>query len=188
MALMVVHGTLHLLGYDHPDDELAEAMEAERARDPCSGRDELDHERLGLCGQRSCSSCWPACCERQAPPWFARHRADALHDAAEGVRNADIVADLLEDRAGLQPSLGLCPRGVAPGGHGPGRLGHLGVGARDAALAPASWCCSVVVVLFFGDTTPEVVGTEPAPPPRLPVRPGLRRAAQLGAAADDLVR
>lgn len=28
MALMVVHGTLHLLGYDHPSDELAEAMEA----------------------------------------------------------------------------------------------------------------------------------------------------------------
>lgn len=28
MALMVVHGTLHLLGYDHPDDEQAEAMEA----------------------------------------------------------------------------------------------------------------------------------------------------------------
>ena len=28
MALMVVHGTLHLLGYDHPDDALAEVMEA----------------------------------------------------------------------------------------------------------------------------------------------------------------
>lgn len=28
MALMVVHGILHLLGYDHPTDEAAEAMEA----------------------------------------------------------------------------------------------------------------------------------------------------------------
>lgn len=28
LALMVVHGTLHLLGYDHPDDTLAEVMEA----------------------------------------------------------------------------------------------------------------------------------------------------------------
>lgn len=28
LALMVVHGTLHLLGYDHPDDKLAEIMEA----------------------------------------------------------------------------------------------------------------------------------------------------------------
>lgn len=28
LALMVVHGILHLLGYDHPTDEQAEAMEA----------------------------------------------------------------------------------------------------------------------------------------------------------------
>lgn len=32
LALMVVHGTLHLLGYDHPDDSTAEAMET-RERD-----------------------------------------------------------------------------------------------------------------------------------------------------------
>lgn len=32
LALMVVHGTLHLLGYDHPDDSTAEAMER-RERD-----------------------------------------------------------------------------------------------------------------------------------------------------------
>lgn len=31
MSLMVVHGILHLLGYDHPTDEAAEAME-ERER------------------------------------------------------------------------------------------------------------------------------------------------------------
>lgn len=31
LALMVVHGILHLLGYDHPSDEAAEAME-ERER------------------------------------------------------------------------------------------------------------------------------------------------------------
>jgi probable rRNA maturation factor len=27
MSLMVVHGLLHLLGYDHQDDDEAEAME-----------------------------------------------------------------------------------------------------------------------------------------------------------------
>jgi probable rRNA maturation factor len=32
LHLMVVHGTLHLLGYDHPDDATAEAME-QRERD-----------------------------------------------------------------------------------------------------------------------------------------------------------
>ncbi|RPI24017.1 MAG: hypothetical protein EHM57_03230 [Actinobacteria bacterium] len=32
-------------------------------------------------------------------------RADALHDAAEGDRNARIVAGLLEDRAAIQPAL-----------------------------------------------------------------------------------
>lgn len=28
LSLMVVHGMLHLMGWDHPDDELAEEMEA----------------------------------------------------------------------------------------------------------------------------------------------------------------
>jgi probable rRNA maturation factor len=28
LALMVVHGMLHLMGWDHPDDDAAEAMEA----------------------------------------------------------------------------------------------------------------------------------------------------------------
>lgn len=32
LHLMVVHGTLHLLGYDHPDDSTAEVME-QRERD-----------------------------------------------------------------------------------------------------------------------------------------------------------
>lgn len=34
-------------------------------------------------------------------------RADALHDAAEGDRRAQRVASLLEDRAGLQPAIGV---------------------------------------------------------------------------------
>ncbi len=32
-------------------------------------------------------------------------RADALHDAADGVAGAALVAQLLDDRASLQPSL-----------------------------------------------------------------------------------
>ncbi len=31
LALMVVHGILHLMGWDHPDDALAEAMERREA-------------------------------------------------------------------------------------------------------------------------------------------------------------
>lgn len=31
MSLMVVHGMLHLMGWDHPDDDLAEQMEAREA-------------------------------------------------------------------------------------------------------------------------------------------------------------
>ena len=114
------------------------------------------------------------------------HRADALHDAAEGTRNAAIVADLLEDRAGLQPSLGL-----------------VHVALLLAATVPAAWAISVsafgtvaragflillvVVVLFLGDILPRSLGRNR--PRRLAYRfaRGLRRAAQLGAAADDLV-
>lgn len=31
LSLMVVHGVLHLMGWDHPDDDLAERMEAKEA-------------------------------------------------------------------------------------------------------------------------------------------------------------
>ena len=31
LSLMVVHGMLHLMGWDHPDDDLAERMEAKEA-------------------------------------------------------------------------------------------------------------------------------------------------------------
>lgn len=31
LALMLVHGMLHLMGWDHPDDDAAEAMEAREA-------------------------------------------------------------------------------------------------------------------------------------------------------------
>jgi probable rRNA maturation factor len=31
ISLMVVHGMLHLMGWDHPDDDLAERMEAKEA-------------------------------------------------------------------------------------------------------------------------------------------------------------
>jgi probable rRNA maturation factor len=31
LALMLVHGLLHLMGWDHPDDESAAAMEAREA-------------------------------------------------------------------------------------------------------------------------------------------------------------
>ncbi|MDX1689966.1 MAG: hemolysin family protein [Acidimicrobiia bacterium] len=54
-------------------------------------------------------------------------RADALHDAAEDVAGADAVARLLEDRAAIQPSLGLVHAALLV-----------------AAAVPAAWAMTTV--------------------------------------------
>ena len=83
-------------------------------------------------------------------------RADAIHDAAEEVRGADRVADLLEDRASLQPSLGVVHAALLV-----------------AAAIPAAWAMSAlasgwtlvgaliglgILVVMVGDFLPRAWG------------------------------
>lgn len=114
------------------------------------------------------------------------NRADALHDAADGVENAAIVANLLEDRAGLQPSLGIVHIALLISATVPAAwavsVSETGRAARAAALVGVA-----IIVLFGGDILPRSLGR--SRPRRLAYRfaGGLRRAARLGAAANDLV-
>lgn len=114
------------------------------------------------------------------------NRADALHDAADGIENAGIVASLLEDRVGLQPSLGLVHIALLISATVPAAwavsVAETGGVARAAALVGVA-----VIILFVGDILPRSIGR--SRPRRLAYRfaGGLRRAARLGAAANDLV-
>lgn len=113
------------------------------------------------------------------------HRADALHDAAEGNAHAGRVADLLEDRAGLQPAMGPVHSAV-----------------MVSAVIPAAWALTTVAegialavslialggaVLILGDLVPRSVGR--SNPRLLAYRfvPVLAVVVALGAAANDLV-
>lgn len=113
-------------------------------------------------------------------------RADALHDAADGDRRAAVVAELLVDRSGLQPSIGLV---------------HSGLLIVTTLLA--TWILSSVIsdgwtltaglvgvaliLLFFADVLPRTIGRRR--PRTLAYRYAwmLRLAARFGAAAADLV-
>src|SRR3546814_19474538 len=56
-AHLIVHGTLHLLGYDHVDDLQAEAME-EIERQAMAGLGRSEERSVGKeCGS-TCRSCW----------------------------------------------------------------------------------------------------------------------------------
>jgi CBS domain containing-hemolysin-like protein len=83
-------------------------------------------------------------------------RADALHDAAEGVGGAATVARLLDDRPSLQPSLGV-----------------VHVALLVAAAIPSSWALAAATsgvglafslvalgaaLVFLGDTVPRSLG------------------------------
>jgi CBS domain containing-hemolysin-like protein len=83
-------------------------------------------------------------------------RADALHDAAEGARGAEVVAGLLDDRPLLQPSLGMVHSGL-----------------MVAAAIPASWALTrlatgwvllgglfslAVALVLLGDMLPRQYG------------------------------
>ena len=83
-------------------------------------------------------------------------RADALRDAADGNRRAEIVAELLEERFRLQPSLGIFHTGLLV-----------------LAAIPATWALTSlyeggtlaialvvegVLLVFFGDVVPRTLG------------------------------
>jgi CBS domain containing-hemolysin-like protein len=83
-------------------------------------------------------------------------RADALRDAAEGVRGASRVADLLEETARVQPSLGAVHSAVLVASAIPAAW-SLSVWASGWRLALALLGLGVVLV-FLGDMLPRSLG------------------------------
>ncbi len=112
-------------------------------------------------------------------------RADALRDAAEGNRRAEIVADLLEERVRLQPSLGIFHTGLLV-----------------LAAIPATWALTSIyeggtlagalvvegiLLVFFGDVLPRTFGRRRQRTLAYRFAWLLRPAVALGDAAADLV-
>ena len=112
-------------------------------------------------------------------------RADALRDQAEGDARAGLVADLLDDRARLQPSLGMVHSAL------------LVLAALPAAWALTAelsgWALALglvalgVTLVAVGDVLPRTYGRKR--PRRLAYRFAwlLEKAVRLGAAATDLL-
>jgi CBS domain containing-hemolysin-like protein len=113
------------------------------------------------------------------------HRADALHDAAEGTPGAAVVADLLDDPRPLQAELGLPTAALALGAVAAGTWAIAASLTGGAAVVGVLGVWLVVVVV--GDLLPRGFGR--ARPRRLAYRlAGLLAAAVgIGAAASDLV-
>lgn len=112
-------------------------------------------------------------------------RADALHDAAEGVRGAERVANLLEDRTIVQPSLGVVHAALLV-----------------AASIPASWAMASLVsgwvlvvglvgvgllVVLVGDFLPRAWGRARPRKPAYRVSRLLKSAIRLGERANDFI-
>lgn len=113
------------------------------------------------------------------------HRADALADAADDLRGAEAVADLLDDPVGLQPALGFTATGLGLAAVAAGTWaatvtwdGWIGVGAVVAV-----W----IAALLVGDLLPRGLGR--SRPGTLAYRSAglLRAAVAVGSAASDLV-
>ena len=113
-------------------------------------------------------------------------RADAIHDAAEGIRGADRVAALLEDKATLQPSLGLIHAALLV-----------------AAAIPASWAMASMlsgwllvgalvglgmVVVLLGDSFPRAWGRARPRKPAYRFSLLLAAAIRVGERATDLIQ
>lgn len=112
-------------------------------------------------------------------------RADALHDAADGDERAAIVAELLVDRTGLQPAIGLVHSGLlivttllA--------TWLLSIRIDEGWLLASSLVAAAVLLLFLADVLPRTIGRRR--PRTLAYRYArlLRWAASFGAAATDL--
>ena len=112
-------------------------------------------------------------------------RADALHDAAEGHKGADRVARLLEDRAAIQPSIGL-----------------VHAAALVTAAIPAAWAvsallsgwallgmliCLGVVLVLVGDSLPRSFGRNRPRAPAYRLARILEAAVDIGDRANDLI-
>lgn len=113
-------------------------------------------------------------------------RADALHDAVEGRRGADIVAELLEDRTILQPSLGMVHAALLVAAAIPGAW------ALSALLSGWGLLASLVglgaVIVFLGDLLPRSLGRARPGAPAYRVARMLEAAVRLGDRASDLIQ
>ncbi len=113
-------------------------------------------------------------------------RADAIHDAAEDVRGAGRVADLLEDRASLHPSLGVVHAALLV-----------------AAAIPGAWAMSVlasgwvlvgaliglgILVVMVGDVLPRAWGRARPRGPAYRFSRLLGAAVRVGERATDLIQ
>lgn len=112
-------------------------------------------------------------------------RADALHDAMEGRLGAERVAELLEDRTALQPSLGM-----------------VNAALLVAAAVPGSWALAAllsgwallgalvglgVVLVFLGDLLPRSLGRARPGAPAYRAARLLETAVRFGERASDLI-
>jgi putative hemolysin len=113
------------------------------------------------------------------------HRADALHDAAEGVRGAARVAALLDEPRQVVPSVGLLSFALLSGAVA---AGTWAVSTTWAGLPAAGALVALLAaVLVLGDVVPRGIGRRR--PGRVAYRFSrlLALAVALGSAADDLV-
>ena len=113
-------------------------------------------------------------------------RADALHDAAEGDARAARVADLLENRAAIQPSLGMV--------HSAALVAAAIPGAWAIAALLSGWWLLValiglgLVVALAGDSLPRSWGRARPGQPAYRLSRLLQAAIRLGERASDLIQ
>ena len=112
-------------------------------------------------------------------------RADALHDAADGVPGAARVARLLDGRASLQPSLGVVHAALLVTAAIPSAW------ALAAALSGPGLAGSLIVLgaalVFFGDTVPRSLGRNRPRGPAYRFSRFLSGSVRIGRKATDLI-
>jgi CBS domain containing-hemolysin-like protein len=112
-------------------------------------------------------------------------RADALRDAADGVAGADRVARLLDDRLGLQPSLGVVHAALLVAASIPSAWA-MSAALSGPGLAGALVALGVALV-FFGDTVPRALGRARPGSPAYRFSWLLDGAIRIGERAVDLI-
>lgn len=112
-------------------------------------------------------------------------RADALHDAADGVPGAARVARLLDGRAALQPSLGVVHAALLVAAAIPSAW------ALAAALSGPGLAGALIVLgaalVFFGDTVPRSLGRNRPRGPAYRFSRFLSGSVRIGRKATDLI-
>jgi len=112
-------------------------------------------------------------------------RADALHDAAEGAKGAALAARLLDDRASLQPSLGVVHAALLVTAAIPSAWA-LSAAMSGLALAGSLFTLGAALV-FLGDTVPRSLGRNRPRGPAYRLAGLLWGAVRIGRKATDLI-